>query len=99
MSLLMRIFKLKPLTIASMIALPVVRTSFEFHLREGMTSCSPPPPPPPPPDVYWFHCRYHDIIGLYDVYNIINPKIPNWWRSENLQDQISNNRIQIFPNK
>ena len=35
----------KPLAIASMIALQVVRTSFEFHLRECMGSCFPPPSP------------------------------------------------------
>ena len=35
----------KPLAIASMVALQVVRTSFGFHLRECMESCSPPPPP------------------------------------------------------
>ena len=49
-SLLICIFP-KPLAIASMIALQVVRTSFRFHLRECMGSCSPSPPPPPPA---WF---------------------------------------------
>ena len=34
----------KPLAIASMIALQVVRTLFGFLLREYMGSCSPPPP-------------------------------------------------------
>ena len=33
-----------PLTRTSQIALQVVRTSFEFHLRECMGSCFPPPP-------------------------------------------------------
>ena len=39
------IIEAKPLAIASMIALQVVRTSFGFHLRECMGSCSPPPLP------------------------------------------------------
>ena len=34
---------MKPLTIALMIALQVVRASFGFHLRECM-GCPPPPP-------------------------------------------------------
>ena len=35
----------KPLTIALMIALQVVRASFGFLFREYMGSCPPPPPP------------------------------------------------------
>ena len=33
------------MSIASMVTLQVVRTSFGFHLKEGMGSCSPPTPP------------------------------------------------------
>ena len=49
MSLLISISFTKQLAIASMIALQVVGTSFEFHLRECMGSCFPVSPPPPPP--------------------------------------------------
>ena len=63
----------KPLAIASMIALQVVRTSFGFYLRECMGSCFPPLPPPPRSRIWLFTYDLRTKWKLLTSLTLIKP--------------------------